>query len=244
MNGDRRFVTALTLAAFVVLGASTYAGDVEPPIRAPGMDHILKNRYISIDPRGVLGNNPDSHHIRVEIDSTLVSGLNGTGPWWATDPVGGGGLSPAVCISVFTTTKPASEPDWSGCDTVHLTGCPIVPTTTYAIAVEADGELSADALFDTQAKPGVKWHGDCVGFFDGAAWTPPNLVTSIDDAVAAIKTFQDPSASNATHLSVTDMVPNLNGTQINLVVNIGDVFSIILGFQGQEYPGPDLTMCT
>ncbi|MCH9035246.1 MAG: hypothetical protein IID42_12220, partial [Planctomycetes bacterium] len=44
---------------------------------------------------------------------------------------------------------------------------------------------------ETQAKPHEKWHGDCVGFFNGTEWTPPNGVTSIDDAVAAIKTFQD-----------------------------------------------------
>ncbi len=62
--------------------------------------------------------------------------------------------------------------------------------------------------------------------------------------MAAIKTFQNINASNATHVSVTDMVPNLTpGPQINLIVNIADVFSIILGFQGQEYPGADLAQC-
>ncbi|MCH7994620.1 MAG: hypothetical protein IIB57_09265, partial [Planctomycetes bacterium] len=91
-----------------------------------------------------------------------------------------------------------------------------------------------------------------VGTFDDAAWTAPNGVTSIDDAVAAIKTFQNPSATpgcggppcNATHVSVTDMEPNLTpGSQINSVVNIADVFSIILGFQGFEYPGSNLALC-
>ena len=49
---------------------------------------------------------------------------------------------------------------------------------------------------------------------------------------------------NATHTSVTDVVPNLTpGPQINLIVNIADVFSIIQGFQGLEYPGTDLTDC-
>ncbi|MCH7926130.1 MAG: hypothetical protein IIC51_11400, partial [Planctomycetes bacterium] len=107
----------------------------------------------------------------------------------------------------------------------------------------AAGESSTAVLLDTQAKPGVKWHGDTVGFFNGVIWTPPNGTTSIDDAVAAIKTFQDPSAFNATHLSVSDVHPNLDGTEPNLIVNIADVFVIILGFQGQEYPGPDLTQC-
>ncbi|MCH9002362.1 MAG: hypothetical protein IIC02_07290 [Planctomycetes bacterium] len=156
----------------------------------------------------------------------------------------GGGLSPAVCISVVTTTKPASPPDWTGCSAVHLTGCAIVPTTTYSIVAEtSDGQTSPPALLDTQAKPGVKWHGDTVGFFDGVKWTPPNGTTSIDDAVAAIKTFQDPSAFNATHLSVSDVHPNLDGAEPNLLVSIADVFVIILGFQGLEYPGPDLTQC-
>ena len=53
--------------------------------------------------------------------------------------------------------------------------------------------------------------------------------------------FRTFNAINATHVSVTDMVPILYGTQINLIVNIEDVFSMILGFQGQAYPSPDLT---
>ncbi len=243
MDGDRRFVVAMTLAACVFFGSSAYAGNVEPPIRAPAPHDILKNRYISIDPRGAGQSNPSSHHIRVMVESTEIDGLAGFGPWWANDPVNGGGISPAVCISVVTTTKPETEPDWSSCDIAHLTGCPIAPTTTYAIATEVDGELSTEVLLDTQARPGVKFHGDVVGFFDGMVWTKPNRTTSIDDVVAAIKTFQVPSAFNATHLSVTDVHPNLNGDQINLIVNIGDVFALILAFHGTVYPGSDLTQC-
>ncbi|MCH8148099.1 MAG: hypothetical protein IH987_08935 [Planctomycetes bacterium] len=232
---------------------------VRPPLTAPPPHDIRKNRYISIDPRGAGQTNPSSLHIRVSIDSTQVNGLIGTGPWWATAPVNGAGLSPATCISVVTTTKPAVEPDWSGCPTLHLTGCPIVPTTTYAIAVEAASVLSADALFDTQAKPGSKWLGDAVGNFTGPAGNPPNVWTSpngtvnIDDAVAAIKTLNDPTALNATHLSVTDIHPVLNGVQMNLQVNINDVLVIIFGFQGKTYGEvaspfpddeiPDLTQC-
>ena len=87
------------------------------------------------------------------------------------------------------------------------------------------------------------WHGDGVGYFTGTKWTAPNGTTNFDDVVAAIKTFQDPNAINATHVSVTDMEPNLDGTQINRLVNINDVLSIIKGFQGFEYPGSDLTQC-
>ncbi|MCH8244013.1 MAG: hypothetical protein IH897_15600, partial [Planctomycetes bacterium] len=216
---------------------------VEPPIRAPAPHNILKNRYISIDPRGASGNNPSSHHIRVMVSSSLVPDQVGSGPWWAGAPQNGVDLCGTPCLSIVTTTKPAIEPDWSGCPVVHLTGCPIIPTTTYAIATEAGGVLSADASFDTQAKPGVKWHSDCVGIFDGADWTPPNGVTSIDDAVAAIKTFQDCGAINAAHLSRVDLSPNLPGAQINLICNINDVFVVILGFQGFTYPNPNLNTC-
>ena len=156
----------------------------------------------------------------------------------------GGGLSPAVFISVVTTTKPASPPDWSGCTAVHLTGCAIVPTTTYSIVAEtSDGETSAPVLLDTQAKPVNKWHGDVVGFFDDPNWTGPNNVVNADDFLSAIKTFQDINAVNATHLSVTDVEPNLDGDQINRVINFNDVFVIIKGFIGEEYPGTDLTQC-
>ena len=103
--------------------------------------------------------------------------------------------------------------------------------------------MSAEELLDTQAKPGAKWHGDCVGSFDGAVWSPPNGTTSFDDVVAGIKTFQDAGAINATHLSVTDVHPNQNGTQINLIVSFDDVFQIILGFKGNEYPGPQIELC-
>ncbi len=173
------------------------------------------------------------------VDSSLVNGLTGSGPWWAGEPY-------EDCISIVTTTKPASEPDWSACPTVHLTGCPIIPTTTYAIAAESGGQLSADALLDTQAKPGVKWHGDVVGRFDGPseAWTAPNANVNIDDAVAAIKTFQDINAFNATHVSVTDVHPVfVGGPHPNGLVTINDVAIIILGFQGFEYAAHDLTQC-
>ena len=121
----------------------------------------------------------------------------------------------------------------------------MIPTSTYAIAAIALEDVSPDMPASTQEKPGVKWHGDAVGFFDGSTdtWTAPQGTVNIDDAVAAIKTFQNPEAFNATHVSVTDVHPNLSGTQINKVVNFDDVFVQILGFQGNEYPGSQIELC-
>ena len=217
------------------------------PILAPPPHNILKNRYLSIDPRGEDAVNVGvGFDIQIRLVATIVNGVTAVGShWWADTP-------DAECISVVGRSQPASPPNWDPCPTLHLTGCSMIPTSTYDISVVVGGLVSDPPLSAaTQAKPGVKWHGDCVGFFTGTEWTGPNANTNIDDAVAAVKTFQNPSATpgcpappcNATHVSVTDMVPNLNGMQINKIVNINDVFSIILGFQGQEYPGPQIELC-
>ena len=145
------------------------------PILAAAPHDILKNRYISIDPRGENAFNAGGlpFDIRVRLASTLVNGVTAVGDWWwANAPVNGGGtVSPATCISIVGPTQPAAPPDWSGCPTLHLTGCPIIPTSTYEIAAVVDGLQSGPPLVaDTQAKPGVKWHGDIFGFFDGIRW--------------------------------------------------------------------------
>ena len=85
----------------------------------------------------------------------------------------------------------------------------------------------------------AKLGGDTVGIFNGVEWTPPNLTTNIDDAVAIIKTWQGgpvvAPVGNVAHLSVADVDPG----DINTVVNFNDVFIVILAFQGNQYPfGP------
>ena len=78
-------------------------------------------------------------------------------------------------------------------------------------------------------------------------WTEPNLNVNAGDFLATIKTFENAAASNATHVSRTDLEPLLNGDQINLLVNIADLLAVIQGFQGKIYNsgqgGPDLTQC-
>ena len=71
--------------------------------------------------------------------------------------------------------------------------------------------------------------------------------------VAAIFGFQDPDGvrlpgcavppCNTPYPWVSDISPIQIGAAPDLVVNISDVFWNILGFQGKEYPGNDLTDC-
>ncbi len=250
--GPRQHPLIVAVVFGTLLSAANAGTPPEPPIRAAAPHDMLKNRYISIDPRGAGQNNPPSHHIRVMVASSEVNGQVGNGPWWANAPFN---TNTASCISLVTATKPAVEPDWTGCDTAHLAGCPIIPTTTYALAAEAVGLLSAEALFDTQAKPGNRWYGDITGGFDtpNDMWLPPNGATNIDDAFAAIFGFQDPAGvrlpgcavppCNTPHVSVADIALRLNGDAPDQVVNILDVHAILLGLQFEEYPGPDLTQC-
>jgi len=52
---------------------------------------------------------------------------------------------------------------------------------------------------------------------------------------------------HATHVSITDIHPaGFPGTPFgapNQQVDINDVFAIILGFQGIEFPGPQIGSC-
>ena len=66
---------------------------------------------------------------------------------------------------------------------------------------------------------------------------------NIADAVAAIVTFQDPNAFNAVHVSVCDLHPAAPPSHPNRLCNTNDTFSVILGFQGNEYPGSDIELC-
>jgi len=222
----------------------------DPPMPAPPPHDILKNRYISLVP----GNTDiGQFDIKLTLTATEVNGVTAVGSsWWAKAPG-------ADCVSVLSPTQPASPPNWNACPVVHLTGCPIIPTSFYDAVTVFETRESGVLSVSTQAMPtGGKWWGDVVGQFDpaGDAWGPPNGVVAIDDAVAAIKTFQNPSLvgpgcgtppCNATHVSVTDVHPagfpqQPWGTP-NQLVDINDVFAILLGFQGNEYPGPAIDLC-
>ncbi|MCH8243478.1 MAG: hypothetical protein IH897_12850, partial [Planctomycetes bacterium] len=202
---------------------------LEPPLPAAIPHDIRKNRYISFDP-GYDPNNPKTVAFRVSLTaSEWHEGALGVLGWVS---------EPDPNTSRATIGPARVERVWSE-PVIHVGDCRVAPIAKYGIAAflmgadETDeANYSEPLIIETSRKPGVKWWGDAVGYFDGTKWTAPNGTTSIDDAVAAIKTFQDPNAFNATHLSVTDVGPQ----ELNGMVNTNDVFMIILGFQGYEYP--------
>ena len=217
------------------------------PVESGTPNDRLKNRYISLRP-----NNPGR---LAKLEVTLSASLPHPGAvgdsWWVQSPVetaAGQFPIPLVgdgeCVAFLGPESTAAEIDWddAGCQTLHITGCPIEPTSEYDVIAVTDAATSGALSVSTALQPGgARFWGDTVGFFDGAVWTPPQGTTNISDAVAAIKTFQGGQVvaptpgSNIAHLSVVDVEPG----NINTVVNIADVFILIKAFQGEVYPfGP------
>lgn len=225
------------------------ACDPNPPIEAPAPNNRKKNRYISLDP-----NNPGKPvKLKVTLTDSLPHPLSVGNAWWVQEPVAPvpnqfpKPLLPAgECVATLGPESSAAEIDWDAadCQILHVTGCPIEPTSEYDVQTVI-GENESDPLtVATILKPGGgKWWGDTVGFFNETEWTAPQGVTNIDDAFVAIKTFQGGQVvppgpippGNVAHLSVPDIEPG----NINTVVNFADVQRVLLAFQGEEYPfGP------
>ncbi|MCH8149554.1 MAG: hypothetical protein IH987_16475, partial [Planctomycetes bacterium] len=226
----------------VTYGASRGRGGVNDPQPVdPGSPNDRrKNRYISFKP-----NNMGGQAVRLEV--TLTGSLPHPAlvgnTWWVQAPVAPGNpLLPAgECVAPAGAQATAADIDWiaSGCTVLHVTGCPIEPTSDYDVRAVAGANVSNALAVSTILKPGPKFWGDTVGSFDGLQWTPPDLITNIDDAVAIIKTWLGgpvvAPVGGVAHLTVADVDPG----NINLLVNISDLFQVILAFQGNPYPfGP------
>ncbi len=115
---------------------------------------------------------------------------------------------------------------------VDVTGCDIAPVAQFELSASLDGGGSflPPLMLETIARPVPNFWGDTVGEFDGEKWTPPQGTVNILDAFAAIKTFQ--LADGAPEVPRTDIVPQ----ELDRVVNINDVFAVILAFQFGTYP--------
>ncbi|MCH8150558.1 MAG: thrombospondin type 3 repeat-containing protein [Planctomycetes bacterium] len=207
-----------------------------------------KNRYLSFAPN--LQGMPVK--LRVSLtDSVPHPGLIGSS-WWVQEPitpVAGQfpkpALGPAECVATLGPEATAAWIDWdaAGCQVLHVTGCPIEPTSVYDVQAVAGEKESDPFAVATILKPGGKWWCDTVGIFNGTEWTPAQGVTNIDDAVAAIETWQGGQVvppgpippGTVAHLSVPDIEPG----NVNTVVNFADVQRILLAFEGEMYPfGP------
>ena len=196
-----------------------------------------RNRYISIHP----SNTGRAVKLKVLLTNSLPHpGLVGAS-WWvqAPEPVVPGSrprplVGPGECVAVLGPSATAAEIDWdaAGCQTLHITGCPIEPTSEYEVQAVAGGNASAAVILPTQTQPGLAFWADVAGENACAGWCPPQGVTNFQDVQALIQTFQFGGGivgptSQVLHLSWAD----LEGGNNNAVVNIADVLIAILAWK-------------
>ncbi|MCH8148498.1 MAG: hypothetical protein IH987_10975, partial [Planctomycetes bacterium] len=197
---------------------------VDSPDGSGAMCYVPRNRYLSFDTNCL--NQGQQVAFRIDLlNSEYCSDSTGFESWVGEPDVDG--IAHAVAFDHRWISNMIGG-DWP--EIVHVAGCPIVPVATYdIIATNVVGDAAALEL-PTIFRPAPKFWADCVGQFNGTNWTPPQGVTNIDDAVAAIKTWQ--RAGSEAHLSWVDV----DDEQVNHIMNINDVFMIIQGLKGLPYP--------
>ena len=203
---------------------------VARPIIPGPPDDAVKNRYVSFDP-----NNPGSEvAFRVDLTaSTYFPEATGT-LGWVGEPFEAS-EDPGVWIARLVHT-PFYSDSWPV--VVHLGACEITPVATYEIRSTWDGVcFSVPLVIETIARPTPKYWADCVGVFDGEAWTEPNGVVCMDDVMAAVQKFR--KFENAPHLTWVD----IDGQEPNVTLNFADIQMIIQGFKGEPYPFADPAEC-
>ncbi|MBI4717633.1 MAG: PQQ-binding-like beta-propeller repeat protein [Planctomycetes bacterium] len=191
--------------------------DAAVPTAAPAPHDVSKNRYISFTP----GNGTTPVAFRVELSSsTLFPGSSGVLGWVSAPDAGGAStLAAAPVVRIWPEAV------------VHVGDCRVVPGSAYAVRASNDGtDLTAPLPVTTVAQPAGKHWGDAVGMFVGGSWLDPDGQVNINDAVAAIRTFQ--SATGAPHFTRTD----LHDQAPNRVVNFTDISYFVRAFQGFAYP--------
>ena len=157
-------------------------------------------------------------------------------------------LGPGECVGVLGPEATGAEIDWdaAGCSTLHITGCPIEPTSEYDVrAVIGGSNASVAVMVPTAPMPlnGRFW-GDVAGDNPGGTgWQPPQGTTNINDVFAILETFKGGQVVAPTAIMLHLTWADLQLGDINTVVNIADVQACILAFNqsiaGGVYPfGP------
>ena len=221
--------------------------DCVNPLPADPPNDRLKNRYISFKPN----NGGQLVKLKVTLTASLPHPSKVGDFWWVQAPLVSVPtqfpkplVGPGECVALLGPENTAAEIDWddAGCLTLHVTGCPIEPTSGYEVRTVVGGNESTALTVPTALQPGSgRFWGDTVGFFDGVEWTAAQGVSNITDALVAINTWQGGQVvapvpgSTIAHLSIADVEPG----NINTVVNFADVLILIRAFQGNMYPfGP------
>jgi len=131
--------------------------EVQAPLLAAPPHDMEENRYGSVD---MLTPNPGLtiFDLKVTLTSTQVNGVMAVGSsWWATDPIrtwpGSPSSAATECITILSSTRPPSPPDWTDFLATHVTGCPMMPTSEYDFVIVIGPTELAPLSVQTQALP-------------------------------------------------------------------------------------------
>ncbi|UCE59697.1 MAG: hypothetical protein JSU63_19925 [Phycisphaerales bacterium] len=212
----------------------------EGPLAAPAPHDTRKNRYISFDP-----SNEDAVAFQVE----LAEGPGATGALgWVGEPIDpscqneDGSPNGNPCDGVDFVARVVDTPairTWNE-ETVHLTGCEIVPVATYELRASPDGVvLTLPLEVGTIIKPTVWYYGDTVGVGTGEllpamGYTAPNQIVNVNDVTAYLLTV-DGDTSPSVHPTWVDLHGLSAGAVPNYILNVSDLQRILFGLEGQEY---------
>jgi len=196
---------------------------------APVADPFSKNRYLSFEPGTLATGLAGPQAFR-------VSSVDFPGVVKWVGPPSAKGISQLQCDPYYR--------DW-GTAMTHVADADIIPDSGYIVEGISEGvdvndaSLYTDPVFiPTVPAPLPKFWADIVGPAVGDEWSPPNGTVNIDDAFAAILGFAQ-SGGPIPPKGWADLEPEVP----NQLININDIYVILLAFQGEPYPFSDPTPC-
>ena len=109
-----------------------------------------------------------------------------------------------------------------------------IPGSTYVVDAEIRGAFAPGGTVTASASTSV-W-GDVVGTFDGEAWTPPDSIVTILDAVAILDRFANlPTAPPVRHVDLIGMDNHGIDCIPDQVIHIIDIVMSLAAFQGLDF---------
>jgi len=118
-------------------------------------------------------------------------------------------------------------------ETLHITGCEIVPVAEYEVRSTVNGIVFSPPLaVATISKPNVHY-GDCVGPVVGEVYTAPDGHTNVTDVQAFLAA--QTGAAHAPNTTWVDLHSSTSPVVPQQILNVGDLQTIKFGFLGQTY---------
>ena len=201
------------------------SGGTSADVNANGVPdecETLKNRYLSFVPTAALM--PAAHRVR------FVSGAYSAAPAAILGWIG----PPDAKGNAKVVASPYFSLSWL--DVVQVGDCEIMPAAVYEVSSTTDGStLTPPVTLRTVSQPLSKFWGDVAGFNNGSEWTPPNLLTNVNDILAVLAYINNAAVKPEFQRANLQAVSS-NDPCLNAFVNTADVLILVKAVAGDAYP--------